>query len=258
MIDFVAATDRETRRLLDVARDTDLEAAVPSCPDWKVADLVWHMAEVQWFWGTVVGERLQDTDSYERPHRPPDLEVVGFLDTCRRRLVTALEATPPETPLYTWHEADRSAGFVARRQAHEALIHRVDAELAAGTLTPLDPELAADGVDEVIGVMLTGVPGWASFTPDGHRIRLAVEGGRSWDLEFGRFTGTSPDTGNTYDLDACDYAPDDGADPDAVVSGSAEDLDLWLWGRGPVGPLTVTGHAELADRLREQCVEVMQ
>ena len=41
---------------------------------------------------------------------------------------------------------DKTVGYIRRRQAHEALIHRLDAELTAGAVTPLDPDLAADGV----------------------------------------------------------------------------------------------------------------
>ena len=45
-----------------------------------------------------------------------------------------------------------------RRQAHEALVHRVDAEQTAG-LPVTDPgvALAADGVDEMLGVMVSGL-----------------------------------------------------------------------------------------------------
>ena len=66
-----------------------------------------------------------------------------------------------------------TVGWVLRRQAHEALVHRVDAEQTAG-LPVTDPGvvLAADGVDEMLGVMVSGLPEWASFTPDGQRVRL--------------------------------------------------------------------------------------
>jgi hypothetical protein len=38
--------------------------------------------------------------------------------------------------------------------AHETAVHRWDAELAVGDTTPIDPELAADGVDEWLTVHL--------------------------------------------------------------------------------------------------------
>ena len=56
-------------------------------------------------------------------------------------------------------------GFVRRRQAHEALIHRIDAELTAGRRTPVDPLLGADGVDEALRVMYGGVPGVGQVHP---------------------------------------------------------------------------------------------
>ena len=34
---------------------------------------------------------------------------------------------------------DHTVGFIRRKQAHEALIHRIDAEVAAGNRTPMDP-----------------------------------------------------------------------------------------------------------------------
>ncbi len=41
----------------DATRD-HLDARVEHCPGWSVADLVWHLTEVHWFWGTIVEERL--------------------------------------------------------------------------------------------------------------------------------------------------------------------------------------------------------
>ena len=53
--------------------------------------------------------------------------------------------------VWSWAN-DQTAGFSYRRQAHEALIHRLDAELAGGERTAIDARLAADGVGEVLGV----------------------------------------------------------------------------------------------------------
>ena len=80
-------------------------------------------------------------------------------------------------------------------------MHRVDGEQTAG-LPVTDPgvALAADGVDEMLGVMVSGLPAWATFTPDGQRVRLlAPDAGREWVVAFGRFHGTSPTTGTEYD-----------------------------------------------------------
>src|SRR6516225_4382858 len=111
-LDYVGHVTRESARFAEVLRDVPPDVGVPSCPGWNADDLLWHLGEVQWFWGTVVREQV----------------------------------TGPQAEAWTWSD-DHTVGFIRRRQAHEALIHRVDAELTAGTRTPLDPALAADGVD---------------------------------------------------------------------------------------------------------------
>src|SRR5205823_7007051 len=87
-------------------------------------------------------------------HRGPGdrAGLAAFFDRASRELADVLAATPPDTRAWTWSE-DQTVGFIRRRQAHEALIHRVDAELTAGRRTPMDPGLSADGVDEALRVM---------------------------------------------------------------------------------------------------------
>lgn len=76
--------------------------------------------------------------------------------------------------MWTWSN-EQSSSFVLRRQAHEALIHRLDAELVVGDCSPIDPLLAVDGVDEALRLMYCDTPAWgtrrsvASF-----RLRVAA------------------------------------------------------------------------------------
>ncbi|MDO9633218.1 MAG: hypothetical protein Q7I92_15065, partial [Humidesulfovibrio sp.] len=172
----------------------------------------------------------------------------------------ALVDLDPSQECWSWHPDGGSIGWLARRQAHEALIHRVDAELTADLdVRPPSAELALDGVDEVLRMHLDGVPGWGTFTPDGLRVRLTSTNlTGSWVLALGRFTGTGPDSVE-HDLDAA--ALTDGADPgsvDAEVAGHAWDLDRWLWGRGDAEHLEISGRPELADRVRVLAAEVTQ
>jgi hypothetical protein len=165
------------------------------------------------------------------------------------------------TACWSWHAEGRSIGWVRRRQAHEALIHRVDAELAAGDRTPLPGDLAADGVDEILRFMLDVHPlqPWAVFEPDGTTAVIALDDGSpSWAMSLGRFRGTSPTSGNTYDLAALELVDDGVADPHAVIRGEAADIDLWLWGRGAVDRLRVEGDPGVADRIRETAAESTQ
>ena len=82
-------------------------------------------------------------------------------------------------------------------------------------------------------------------------------------VAFGRFHGTSPTTGTTYDEECAELvggAPWEGEDDDvtATVSGSAWDLELWLWGRGPRTGWTLEGTRRRSDRLRTVIVESTQ
>jgi hypothetical protein len=121
--------------------------------------------------------------------------------------------------------------------AHEALIHRVDAELAAGApVSPADDVLAIDGVNEILT--------WMAGDPDvveaddasvGSSGTLLLDyGNGAWLIEIGDdrhlVTSTEPATR-----------------ADAQLSGAPLALDLLLWGRP--SPATWPRSA-LVDRLR--------
>jgi len=257
-MDALASIARDSALFLDAVRAAPPGARVPACPEWGVADLTYHLAEVQAFWGAVVGPaegKGLDADDVAPLARPADDAALPTLAaTATARLLAALAGRDPSEPCWSWHDAGRTVGWVARRQAHEALVHRVDAEQAAGRdVTGADPEVAADGVDEVLRVMLDGVPSWGTFTPDGSTVSVAVDGPgetpRSWGLAFGRLTGTGPESGTAYDLDSAQLVDLPGSTT-TQVSGPAWGLDLWLWGRGERDGLAVHGDPALADRLR--------
>lgn len=248
-LDFLSHIRSESARFADVLAAADPSARVPSCPDWDADDLLWHLADVQWFWGTIVAGRLTEApDEAAHPPRPSDrAELQAFYEASSASLADALATTDDDVPVWTWSN-DHTAGFIRRRQAHEALIHRVDAELAAGTRTPLDPALSDDGVDEVLRVMYGGVPTWGTFTPrPAQTIRFATtDTGHTWVATLGQFVGTDPDRGTPLDvLDLRVAATDDGVPTAAEVRGSAADLDCWLWRRPTLGEIERTGDADV-------------
>ena len=203
-MDYAGVIALESARMADALAEAPPTAQVPSCPDWSTADLAYHLGEVQDFWSQIVGNAPAGPDDAQDTERLPDDELVPFLRTRTQALLTALAAHDPADPCWSWSPVGGTVGWVLRRQAHEALVHRVDAEQTAG-LPVTDPgtALAADGVDEMLGVMVSGLPSWATFTPDGRRVRLlATDAGREWVMAFGRFHGTSPTTGKEYD-DEC-------------------------------------------------------
>ncbi|HEY5783962.1 MAG TPA: maleylpyruvate isomerase family mycothiol-dependent enzyme [Microlunatus sp.] len=251
---YLAHLADDSARFAHVLRRTSYETAVPTCPGWTAADLFFHLAEVQAFWARIVGRRLSSGDEVEelvtvRPEA--DEELPGLFAEWTQALQEALRATPPDTAVWTW-ASEQTAGFSYRRQAHEALIHRLDAELTAGERTPIDPVLAADGVDEVLGVMYGEPPPWGTFTPDPeHVVRFtATDTDDSWSVTIGRFVGRGPGDGAEHASACLDWvAPE--VVTTATVRATAADLDCWLWRRPPLGEITTTGSEETLARLAD-------
>jgi uncharacterized protein (TIGR03083 family) len=244
-VDYLAHLAQESARFAEVIRAVRPAARVPSCPDWSGDDLLWHLGQVQWFWGTVVREQVTGPQAAQlKPDRPAGrASLQAFYQRASSDLGEILAAAPADAAAWTWSD-DQTVGFIRRRQAHEALIHRIDAELAADRSGPMDPRLCADGVDEALRIMYGGVPEWGRFTPDRAKtVRLrATDTGESWFVTVGRFTGTDPDDQTCYeepDIHAADSDP--GGAAAAAVAGTAADLDCWLWHRPPLGPIERSG-----------------
>jgi uncharacterized protein (TIGR03083 family) len=233
-MDFLALLRSDAARFADAARRAGPDAKVPSCPGWDVRALVEHLGEV--YSDKVacmrLGRRPEEGEKSVRPAEGQDL-----LDWYRERLgelLGELETRHPASYAYTWFPPDRTVGFWHRRMAQETAVHRVDAELAAGGVTPVDPELAADGADEVL--MFLAGPWWddepvAGATGSTYAVRT---GGRAWRV--------------TLEPERVVLDRGDG-EAVAGVEGEPHDVLMWLWGR-PAERVTLTGDlTELRRRL---------
>jgi uncharacterized protein (TIGR03083 family) len=253
-LDYLTHLARDSARFVEVLSKTPSGERVPTCPDWDADDLLWHLAAVQWFWASIVGRGLTtqaEVDALEREARPADREgLLSFFTRASGELRQSLRAASPQAPAWTWSDK-QSVGFIRRRQAHEALIHRLDAELTAGARTPMDPVLSSDGIDEALRFMFAGAPPWGRFTPNPEQtVRVqATDTAGSWLVTLGRLTGTEPD-GTTHDEPDLDVAESDTGDPAAAtVAGAAADLDCWLWHRPTRGQLEWSGDPSVLERL---------
>lgn len=240
----------DSDRFAAVLAATDPAAPVPSCPGWTASDLLWHLTEVQHFWGALLADRLPGPEAYEPPERPDDATALDAFTSASRRLRAALAAVDDATPCWTWLDSNQTAGFVRRRQAHEALIHRLDAELTAGTRTGLDAELASDGVLEALDWIFGGSPDWADeVSIDGAIGRLATtDTGASWTIRLGRFSGTSPVSGTIHD-DEPMLELIQPADHDFEIVAPAADLVAWIWNRPPTAPVSRRGDTSAFEAL---------
>ena len=250
-LDYLAHLRAESDRFLATLHGADPVARVPSCPDWDADDLLWHLGEVQEFWGLVVEGRLQEPPLDQKSSRPDSRAgLLEFFEAQTERLERVLRDADPAEAVWMWSN-DRTVGYVRRRQAHEALIHRVDAELTAGTtVTPLDPDLASDGVLELLDMMYGGCPDWGTFEPGGDRIDVrTTDTGIAVPVVLGHFTGTDPDDGTQYDEeDLSVQAADPGIVPAVTVTGDAATLDAWMWHRADDAGVTIEGDPHVAER----------
>jgi uncharacterized protein (TIGR03083 family) len=234
----------ESARFRDVLAGCAPSARVPACPDWDAADLLWHLATVQRWWAEVLAARPARPEEVEPPRPAAYGDLLAAYDRWSRDLAEVLAEADPRDEAWNWSD-DHTVGFILRRQAHEALVHRVDAEQAAGLSSEIDPLLASDGVHECLDVMYGGMPPWGSWEPGEGLVRVDLtDTGEEFWLRFGTFSGTSPESGTTY-ADEEDFhvvePPADGVEPDVVVDGPAAALDLWLWNRGDDTHLSVAG-----------------
>ena len=245
-IDYLAHLRADSARFAEVLAECNPAEPVPTCAGWTAADLLWHLGEVQHSWGTIVRDGLSDWDQYVQPARPDGFRaLLAFFHDASRTLVEAFETTSDDVAVWTWFEPDQSVGFVRRRQAHEALIHRLDAELTAGTVTGLDAELATDGVLEAVECMFGGAPSWATSTKDGPVGRLATtDTGATWLVQVGHWSGVGPRDGAVYVDEVTLFLVDHG-EPTFELRGSAGDLDAWIWNRPALAEVTRNG--EMAD-----------
>ena len=252
-IDYLTHLRTESARFAEVLQDAPADAQVPTCPDWTTDDLLWHLAEVKWFWGTIVRDAVTDPSTLDHPERPADRAgLIEFFEAASTTLQKTLAETGPQEARWTWSE-EQTAGFTRRRQAHEALIHRLDAELTADVeRTPMDPALAADGVDEALRIMFGGAPEWGRTVPEaGSTLRIrSSDTDRSWLVTLGRFTGTDPEGTVRDEPDIVVADTDPGDQAAATVTGTAADLDCWLWGRPTVGTVERSGDDQVQTRFQ--------
>ncbi|MER6527571.1 maleylpyruvate isomerase family mycothiol-dependent enzyme [Streptomyces sp. NPDC001508] len=151
-IDEIARQVAQTRDV--VTSGADLSAPVPTCPDWRLEELVCHLGgALRWVAATIAGRAQERIPNDEVPEiaGPGPGSAPAVLDAwfahSGRLVVDALREAGPDTEVWAWAD-DRSSGFWARRMAHEITVHRADATLAAGLPYEVAPDIAADAIDE--------------------------------------------------------------------------------------------------------------
>jgi uncharacterized protein (TIGR03083 family) len=232
--DYISALRSNGNAAARAARDMPMETTVPSCPEWNLRDLAHHLgSHHRWVAGNL--DQPPDGKAFKRREEPPaDEAIPDWLEAGAEMLATKLAATDPAKPCWTWVPFDDSVGFWARRTAHETAIHRWDVQNADGEADAVEPELAADGVDEYLGILgafqgrrfpeAGSIHLHSTDTPGEWLVRLDAEG-----IQLTR----------------------EHAKGDVAVRGPASDVLLVLMGRKTMVAVDVFGDAPLFERFRK-------
>jgi uncharacterized protein (TIGR03083 family) len=152
-MDFAALLVAENVALAALLGDADLSTPVPTCPEWTVQQLIRHVGRGDRWSAQIVAEQsMEAIDPYTVEGGKPPADRAGLIAWLRagpRLLFDAVDATGPQTPVWTFL-GPRPAGWWIRRRLHETLVHRADAALALGAQFDVDAPVAADAITEYL------------------------------------------------------------------------------------------------------------
>ncbi|MFG2874289.1 maleylpyruvate isomerase family mycothiol-dependent enzyme [Streptomyces sp. NPDC048337] len=236
ILDFVKTLERDGQLLADLAERAGTDTPVPTCPPWRVTDLLRHTGSVHRWAAGYVGEGLLEPEPFPDAPELAGAELLAWFREGHAELVRTLSEAPAEVQCWTFlpTAAPSPLAFWARRQAHETAVHRMDAEAALGVAySAVEPGFAEDGVDE----LLTGFharPRSRVRTPEPRVLRVrAADTGAVWTVHL------SSEPARTVR-----GATDDPVD--CELSGEAAWLYAALWNRLPLAGPGVTGDPALA------------
>ncbi|MFD2492473.1 maleylpyruvate isomerase family mycothiol-dependent enzyme [Amycolatopsis jiangsuensis] len=215
-----------TKDFAEEVRAGRLEAVVPSCGEWTRAELVAHLGNV-YRWAA----KIVRTGDRERTPVPVSGDPARWYEECAAELLEALAGADPDEPCWHFAGSAKTKAFWFRRQVCETAVHLIDAHAARDAVVRLDPLVAADGVDEVLGSFLPRAArfGPAPSLPVPITLR-ASDFDQSWTL----VPGEPPALGDAHAA--------------ATVEAPAQDLLMVLWNRSRLDEagLRITGDAEVA------------
>lgn len=220
-VDHVGVIESEGARVLAAYRSNP-DGRVPWSDRWTVRSVARHVAGSHHAVAVILADR--PSADFEQAAAMPRIETNDpafpeWFAANTERLLTQCRTVPPAAVCWAPHPLlAGTAAYWTRRIAYDTLVHRWDAETGAGIAgAPMEPEIAADAVDELLDVGLR-VTRAVTDAPAGPAIRLAcADTPHVWHLdlsEVGRLT---------IHAEPIDVA--------VTLRGTAEDVLLWLWRR---------------------------
>jgi uncharacterized protein (TIGR03083 family) len=230
LIDVIEA---EASRLAHTVRARP--EAVPShYPEWTAVDVAAHTGRLFHRTADVVSRLAQEAPEPVAPPSEEPAEVVAWFEDAARTMTAELRAADPEAEVWGVRPG-YTVGRWTVRMTMEAVVHRWDVESGGATPSPIDPAVAALGIDEFATV-------WAPrMTYDGDDLAGMVvdmmggEAEHAWTVHLAG--------------GGCSMMRGGGSAADATITGSTGSLFLWLNGRVPTAELAVTGDVAAVEGL---------
>jgi uncharacterized protein (TIGR03083 family) len=240
---YAAEIEASAAGLAQILADCDQSLPIPTCPEWTLRQLATHVGRAHRWAAEITRTR---SDSFIPFREVPDgklpddrAEQPAWLRAGAGRVVDTVREAGSDL---VWSFAGLvPAGYWLRRMAHETLVHRADAEIAAGA----DPEpaieavVAADAIDEWLMLLTGGLgnPGErANALPAGASLHIhatgdGLDGRGEWTVRHDE-GGLTAEPGHSKG--------------DAALAGPAASVLLVLLRRRPVSDPAVTVHGDFA------------
>jgi uncharacterized protein (TIGR03083 family) len=176
----------EGARFVELARGADVDAPVPACPGWNVANLLAHVGYVHRWSRYLVNVRAPQRIAGQEMGLSRGPVTADWLAQGVSELLVTLRAADPDEEMWAWGD-DQHVRYWARRQLHETLVHRSDLEEALGIASEFDPDVAADAIDE----FFANIERAGDFSPDvknlvgeGDVVAFRAHEGRVWSVRL--------------------------------------------------------------------------
>ncbi|MDY7090816.1 MAG: maleylpyruvate isomerase family mycothiol-dependent enzyme [Actinomycetota bacterium] len=232
----------QTRRLAESAAAAGPDTAVPTTPEWNIAQLVEHLGQTQNWVAEIVGRRITDptqlpTEMAPMPADPG--EWPAWLSESARRVTDAFTDEALEAPVFNAAGDERTGGqFWLASVLNETIVHGFDAAGTVRRTVDVDAGLAAALVSNHLA-MLTS-PTWAMLRSESANALRGTGQILQW---------RASDTGDAWSVERRPEGAtwQHGSRPaDVTVTGPAQTLLLTMTRRLPLTEVKVDGDAALA------------
>jgi uncharacterized protein (TIGR03083 family) len=239
---YFAEIEASTAGLAKILAEHDQSLPIPTCPEWTLRQLVTHVGRAH-RWAAEITRTRSDVfiPFREVPDgKLPDdrAEQRAWLNAGAARIVGAVREAGSD--LVWSFTGPTPAGFWIRRMAHETLVHRADAQLAAGSEPEpvIQAEIAADAIDEWLTLLAGGILGNGDDRTNAlaagaglhiHATDDGLDGRGEWMIR--------------HDAGGLTVEPGHGKG-DAALTGPAASLLLVLMRRRPVSDPAVTVYGD--------------